>query len=131
MALRYENSCDSTEDLWGEYLNDTEYATLKEAHHSEAILLQGDTLFVAEDKDDSEEENPFVFDDPEEETDYSAEDNMETRAKAWFKAYSIWLRYAENNSEETEEVARTDDVALFTVGDEDSETEESLEQVEE
>ena len=56
---------------------------------------------------------------------------METRAKAWFKAYSIWLRYAEDNSEVTEEAPRTDDVALFTAGDGDVETEESLEQVEE
>ncbi len=59
------------------------------------------------------------------------EDNMETRAKAWFEAYSNWLNYAKDNPGEIEEVPRTDDVALFTVGDEDAETEESLEQVEE
>jgi len=131
MALRYELSA-GKENLWkGTGIDKSQYKVLKDTHNSEAEAIQGDALFKEVVVKQKAVSNPFMLVEDDDSEQNEEEDNMETRAKAWFEAYSSWLNYAKDNPKETKEVPRTDDAALFTVGDGDSETEESLEQVEE
>ena len=131
MALRYEKAGNLVnKKLWEKYeISEIDYLEMADLLGSDAYIMEEEHLFKDEQKETkSKVDNPFL---KKKKVDVSSKesdiDTIETRADAWFKAYSAWKNY----EDDSEEDFRTDQAALFTVGDGDAETEESLEQVEE
>jgi len=118
MALRYGNSWDSEKaksySLDNKKLTSKQYQHLFDELSSDAYALSGDQLFNEEQPDSPVEKNPFMVFSSGSGNVGGDEDNIETRAKAWFDAYSIWLNYSKNHpGRDKQNEERPDEASKF------------------
>jgi hypothetical protein len=115
MALRYEKAGKLEEkELWKEFeLDRTEYAEMVDMLMSDANLMEKEHLYRDEVKQSkSKVVNPFLKKKVVSGGGAKDEDTIETRARAWFKAYGAWKNYSKNNPQED---TRVDEASKFEV----------------